>query len=70
MAAACLGAGNDHAGEPLRFRAERILLARDLGMACFDVQHYLESSSDLQVSCWHMLICVINEGWAIGQAYL
>jgi hypothetical protein len=42
-------AGNDHDGEPLRFRAERILLARDLGMACFDVQHYLHSSADLQV---------------------
>jgi hypothetical protein len=44
-----LHAGNDHDGEQLRFRAERILRARDLGMACFDAPFYRQSSVDLQV---------------------
>lgn len=44
----CL-AGHELQGSPAWHHAEDVLLARDLGMGCFDTQFYLDNNQDLQV---------------------
>ncbi len=63
-------AGHELQRSPSRRRAEDVLLARDLGMGCFDVQFYLDSNQDLQVAGLLPQACVCSKSESGGTCLL